>query len=316
MAGWLGLAACLVAGTAAIDLGRRWRAGRVPRPALLGWALGLGLWAVSGLALGLGAWRGFSSPMVRILYLCSAALALPWLAWGSVAHHAVDRVTSRLTSVALLAVVVSNLADVLALRRTAVLMAVLATAWLLLLADGQRQRLVAGGLLVTLGWSAVAIVTILPSPVRALASSGLPAMTDVLPEHVLAFGRAAIVVAGEIVVIGALLALGSAILRHADDDRRPWTVAAMTSGWRNLVRSSARAPALAGLVVAVGVLVVLFVPTLVSGAGHAAMTAIALGVASVVVHDGGLRAVGQRGVPDGAGDATAGDAERVTRVWD
>lgn len=316
MAGWLGLASCLVAGVTAGDLWRRWRAGRVPRPALLGWAVGLGLWAVSGLALALGAWRGFSAPMVRILYLGSAALALPWLAWGSVAHHAADRVASRLTAVVLLVVVVSNLSEIMALRRSAVLTAVLAIAWLLLLADGHGQRLVAGGLLVTIAWSAVAVVTILPSPVLAPTASGLPALATVLPDHVLAFGQAAIVVGGEIVVVGAVVALGTAIGRRARRQGRPWTPAAVVSGWRNLTGAPDRAVRMAGLVVAAGALVVLVAPSVVPAGRRGVATAIALGVASLIVHDGGLRAVGQRGVPDPGVDSAGVDTSPGTRAWD
>lgn len=314
--------AVAVSGGAGGHLASRWRSGRVPDVALLAWAIGLGTWAVAGVALTVGMQLGWNAPVVHIMYLCHAAVAGPWLAVGVVAHNGEDRATSRMTGLALTAVVALSLPDILAANRPAVMTAVLAGLWAVVLLDGQRQRVVVGSLLLVAGWSALAAITILPSPsVGSLPAEGVPVASDVLAQHLVAFGRAGTVVASVVTVVGALVGLARGVLANADGTagdratrgrtRALVRRATWSTGWQGLANTGRRGRAVAGTVVATGVVVATWLPGLLGMADVAVVVAVTMAVGAAVVHGGALLAVGPRGV-----GTPVVETGPVTRVWD
>lgn len=318
MVTWVALGVGVVAAVLAAHLARRWRAGSRPDPALLAWGVGLALWAVASLALAAGLRDGFAGPIYRILYLTGGVLAVPWFALGAVAHHSVDRTTSRLTGVAVAVTMALALPGVRAGDRGAVMTVVLGGLWLVLLLDGNRQRVVVGSLLLVLGWSMLAAITVLPTPFRTpLPAAGLPP-TDVLPAHVVAFGRAASTVGLVVLCVGAGVATLRRVLgwapvgrRATPGDRRPLGAAGLAGGWASLAERGLRSRAIGGLVVASGVVLAVAAPAVATFLDAGTAQVLGIGLGALVVHDGALRSAGLRGSVE-----VARPQPGTTRVWE
>lgn len=297
----LGTAAALAA---TIVLARSWRVGGRPDAAQLFLAVAVGMWTLGSLGLTFSLVGGWTGPAVRIWTLLVLVLAPGLCMVAAVARHGVDALSIRVTGLVLVALVAWRLGAALDGNRVAATTAILAGVCAVLCLDGNRQRVVLGTGATIVVFAAVAIVTVLPSPiVAALPDVGVPVPGQVLPRHVVAFEVAARHVALVVVCVTAVVGALRGLAAH----RRSGGVVA---AWRAWGRDDTRGPALAALLVPIGLIVVERTTRGGDGAMVAMGAAAGLAVGTQLVQRGArgsrsLRAPGRHSVASG-----------TTTVWE
>ncbi len=306
------LVAAVVSGVFSRQLGTRWRSRGRANFAMLAWSIALALFCVASLALAVGAWFGFSEPLFRIFYLFGAVLNVAWLALGSVVVNSRDRVTSRLTGVVTLLTALAFYPSAMELDPLALVGATFGTVWALLLLDGDQDRLRVGSACLVVAFSALAVITVLPTPfTAALPASGLPEGSEVLPAHVRAFAVGGNAIGSIIVIVGAVIAVGRLLWQFADrgdreavaetSRRRPVDAmaAGILSGWRALGPAGMRDLATGNLFIAGGVAIAAGSGGMFSFLGDTTAHAVGIALGVIVMQRGFERTTRPRApVPD------------------
>lgn len=91
-----------------------WRLLRSPRPPLIAWAIGFGLFSIATVSLWYGAWRGWGETVFRLYYLSGGILVVAYLAVGELLLVAPGRRATRLVTATMLWVTFASAAAVLA----------------------------------------------------------------------------------------------------------------------------------------------------------------------------------------------------------
>ncbi len=242
--------------------GTRWRDGGRAHPAMLAWAIGLGMVAVAAAALLVGAATGFNRPLYRFYHLTGAVLDLPWLALGVVLLNSRDRVASRITGAAGALLFLVLLPAALRAEPLSLVAALLAACWSVVLLEGNPTRVRIGSSLVVAGFSLLAFTVVLPAGfIGPLDSAGLPPAADVLPAVSRGFAVAGTVVGAVIGIVGAVAAAGHLLWQHAEQVESTAPPVGEPSGpstrarwdWRAPASGAVRDRAMANLLVATGV---------------------------------------------------------------
>lgn len=295
--------ATVVSVLASRRFGTRWRDGGRAHPAMLAWAIGLGMVAVAAVALLVGSAIGFSRPLYRLYHLFGAVLDLPWLALGVVLLNSHDRVASRITGAAGGLLFLALLPAALRAEPLSLVAALLALSWSAVLLDGEPTRVRIGSSVVVVGFSLLALTVVLPAGFTGpLESAGLPAAADVLPAVSRGFALAGTVVGAVMGIVGAVAAAGHLLWQHAEQAEssspvlaeQPAPPARARWDWHAPGPGPVRDRAVANLLVATGVSLVAGGAGVASFLGAITADAVGITVGVVLVAAGIQRAVSGR----------------------
>lgn len=301
--------ASVVSVLASRRVGTRWREGGRAHPAMLAWAIGLGMVGIAAVALLVGSATGFSRPLYRFYHLFGAVLDLPWLALGVVLLNSRDRVASRATGAAVALLFLVLLPAALRAEPLSLVAALLAVLWSAVLLDGEPTRVRIGSSVVVFGFSLLALTVVLPAGFTGpLETAGLPPAADVLPAVSRGFALAGTVVGAVVGIVGAVAAAGHLLWQHAEQAEtaspvlgdQPAPAAGARWDWQAPGPGPVRDRAVANLLVATGVSLVAGGAGVASFLGAITADAVGITVGVVLVAAGVQRAVsGRAGGPLG-----------------
>lgn len=307
MALFAALVASAVSGTFCVRLFRRWGRGERRHPALLAWAISLGMFSVASVALLVGVVVGWSSPVFRVFYLFGTVLNVPWLALGTILANARDPWTTRGVGVVAGLAGVAHLPGVLRGDPLAITGAVLAfvLAAVHWAPDVDRVR-VAASLAVLVFTLLAAGTVVVADLVAPLPTTGLPEGRELFGDGPRSFAVAGTAVGSLVVIVGTLVASGRLMWMTLGERRRrelarggprrfvDAAARGVVEGWRAVAGARLDHVVRGNLLIMVGVVVAASSGGMFWFLGDTTAHAVGLGVGVVAMSTGLARAARPR----------------------